>query len=91
MFGEYIDSSFYSPEPDERVNNTIQVLLNLDDWPNNLISLIKNVLGTPCNTPSAPEFSFKLSDKAAIHNLTALRKYQFNLGKALEAWTRKRV
>jgi hypothetical protein len=32
----------------------------------------------------APEFSFKLSNKAAMHNLTVLRKYQFDLGKALE-------
>jgi hypothetical protein len=35
--------------------------------------------------PSAPEFSFELSDKAAIHNLAVLRKYQFDLSKALEA------
>jgi hypothetical protein len=40
---------------------------------------------TPCDTPSAPEFSFELLDKAAIHNLTVLRKYQFDLGKPLEA------
>jgi hypothetical protein len=34
--------------------------------------------------PSALEFSLKLSYKAAIHNLTVLRKYQFILGKALK-------
>jgi hypothetical protein len=50
-----------------------------------MITCIKQVLGTPCNTPSAPEFRFKLSDEAAKHNLEVLRKYGYNLGQALEA------
>jgi hypothetical protein len=85
MLGEYIHLPIYSLEPEQRVNDAIQELLNQNNWPNNLISLIKNVLGTPCDMPLDPEFSFKLSDEAAMHNLTVLRKYQFNLGKALEA------
>jgi hypothetical protein len=32
-----------------------------------------------------PEFYFKLSSKAALHNLAILSKYEFNLNKALEA------
>jgi hypothetical protein len=82
---EYVDLPFYSPEPEQRVHDSNQELLNHNDWPYNLISLIKNILGTPCNTPSAPEFSFELSDEAGMHNMTVIRKYQFDLGKALEA------
>ncbi len=85
MLDEYINLPFYSPEPKQRVHNTVQEFLNHNDWPNNLISLIKNVLSTPCDMPLAPDFSFELSNKAAMHNLTVLRKYQFNLGIALEA------
>jgi hypothetical protein len=70
MLGEYIDSLFYLPEPKQRVINTIQELPNHNNWPDNLISLITNVLGTPCNMPSAPEFIFDLLNKAAMHNLT---------------------
>jgi hypothetical protein len=66
MLGEYINLPFYSPEPEQRVHSTIQELSNHNDWANNMISLIKNVLGTSCSTPSAPEFSFKLLDEAAI-------------------------
>ncbi len=70
MLGEYIELCFYSPAPEQSVHNALQELPNHKDWPNNLISLIKNVMGTPCNMPSAPEFSFELSEleKAAIHN-----------------------
>ncbi len=51
-----------------------------------MISCIKQVLGTlPCNTPSAPEFRFKLSEEAAKQNLEVLRKYDYDLGWALEA------
>jgi hypothetical protein len=70
MLGEYIDMHFYSLEPKQRVHDAIQELLNHKDWTYNLISLIKHVLGTHCNKPPAPEFSFKLSNKAAWHNLT---------------------
>jgi hypothetical protein len=48
-----------------------------------MISRIKQVLGTPCNT--APEFRFKLSEEAAKHNLEVLRKYDYNIGPALKA------
>jgi hypothetical protein len=60
LLGEYINFAFYSPEPEQRVHDAIQELPNYNYWPNDLISLIKNVLGTPCDTPSAQEFSFAL-------------------------------
>ncbi len=85
ILGEYINLSFYSPAPEQSVLDAIQELPNHNDWPDNLISLIKNVMGTPCDMPSAPKFSFELSNKAAMHNLKLLRKYQFDLSKALEA------
>jgi hypothetical protein len=53
------------------------------DWPNDLIDRIKQVMGTPCSTPSAPEFKFEISEEAMQHILATLEKYEFNLGKAL--------
>jgi hypothetical protein len=38
-----------------------------------------------CPTPAAPEFIFELSDDVAAHNLGALSKHEFSLGKALDA------
>ncbi len=55
------------------------------DWPNNLIEIIKKVINVPCNTPTAPEFIFELSQTAASHNLDVLSKNQNDLSKALEA------
>jgi hypothetical protein len=55
------------------------------DWPDNLIDRIKKVMGTPCSTPSAPEFRFELSEEAMQHNLEVLDKYEFDLGKAPDA------
>jgi hypothetical protein len=52
---------------------------------NNLIKIIKKVINVPCNTPTAPEFIFELSQTAASHNLDILSKYQNDLSKALEA------
>ena len=55
------------------------------DWPNDLIDRIKKVLGTPCSTPLPPEFKFELTEEAMQHNLAVLKKYEFDLGQALEA------
>jgi hypothetical protein len=55
------------------------------DWPNDLIGQIQEVMQTPCNTPTAPEFNFKLRGEAAKHNEAILSKYIFNLRQALEA------
>jgi len=42
-------------------------------------------MGMPCSTPSAPEFKFEISEDAMQHNLAILEKYDFDLGKALNA------
>ena len=55
------------------------------DWPNDLIEQIQEVMQTPCNMPTAPEFNFELNDEAAKHNEAILSKYNFNLGQALKA------
>jgi hypothetical protein len=44
----------------------------------------RTVLAVKLLSHLAPEFSFKLSNQVAMHNLTMLRKYQLDLGKALE-------
>jgi len=55
------------------------------DWPNDLIDCIKQVMGTSCSTPSAPEFKFEISTDAIQYNLAILEKHEFDLGKALGA------
>ncbi len=83
---EYTDLPFYSPDPKQNIHDTIDELPTKHfDWPNNMISCIKQVLGTPCNMPSAPEFRFKILEEAAKHNLQVLRNYEYDLGQALEA------
>jgi hypothetical protein len=47
--------------------------------------MIEMVLSMPCATPKHPEFKFKISAKAASHNLNILSKYYYNLNKALKA------
>ncbi len=59
--------------------------LSLFDWPNDLIPRIRAVMSTPCITPSPPEFNFELAEDGAAHNLEVLRRYDFDLGKALKA------
>ena len=36
-------------------------------------------------TPSPAKFSFELTEEGAAHNLEVLRRYDFDLGKALKA------
>ncbi len=84
--GEYTGLPFYLPDPEQNVHDAIDKLPTQHfDWPNNMISHIKQVLCTPCNMPSAPEFRFKLLEEAVKHNLEVLRKYNYDLGQALEA------
>jgi hypothetical protein len=87
MIGEYTDIPFLSPDPKHNVCNAINTFPTTQhfNWPNELIAHIKQVMGTPCNTPSAPEFKFKLSEEAMKHNLAVLEKYNYNLGQALNA------
>jgi hypothetical protein len=63
MLGEYTDSPFLSPNPKHNVRNAIDNFPTTQhfDWPNELIARIKNVMGTPCSMPSAPELKFELS------------------------------
>ncbi len=42
-------------------------------------------MSTPCITPSPPEFNFELTEDGAARNLEVLRRYDFDLGKALKA------
>ncbi len=42
-------------------------------------------MSTPCITPSPLEFNFELTEDGAARNLEVLRRYDFDLGKALRA------
>jgi hypothetical protein len=81
ILGEYTDLTFYLPDPEQNVRNAINKIPTQHfNWPNNMISCIKQVLGTPCNTPPAPEFRFKLLEDAAKQKLEVPRKYYCDLG-----------
>jgi hypothetical protein len=87
LLGEYTFLNFFSPDPKHNVRDAINNFLTTQhfDWPNKLIAHIKQVMGTPCSTPWAPEFKFKLLGKATKHNLIVLEKYNYDLGRALNA------
>jgi hypothetical protein len=51
----------------------------------NLIEQIIKVIGKHCNTPTPPKFSLEQIRAAAMHNISILSKYKFNLRRALEA------
>ena len=46
------------PEHRDDVSGILTKTEKRFDWPNNLIDRIKQVMGMPCSTPSAPEFKF---------------------------------
>ena len=80
---------FSPPYPTQNVHDTIKDFLKTQhfDWPTtwNLIDRIKQVMNTPCNTSSAPEFKFELPEEATKQNLAVLAKYDFGLRWALNA------
>ena len=83
MLGECNDSPFsFTPDPKSKVRSIIDNFPTTKhfDWPDDLIDRIKQVMGTPCSTPSAPEFKFELSEEATKQNLAVLEKYDFDLG-----------
>jgi len=58
------------PEHRDNVSDISNKTKERFDLPNDLIDRIKQVMGTSCSTPSAPEFKFKISTDAMQHNLT---------------------
>jgi hypothetical protein len=84
LLGECQNLPCISTKPPEGNNRDI-ILQPLFDWPSNLFNKIKAVLSTPCATPTPPEFSFKFTDDGKAYNLEVLRKYDFDLRKALKA------
>ena len=88
MLGEFNNLPVSIPADPEHRDNVSGIPTKSEkrfDWPNDLIDRIKQVMGTPCSTPSAPEFKFEISEEAMQHNLATLEKYEFDLGKALDA------
>jgi hypothetical protein len=83
LLGEFYDSPCDLSSPPKRDDS--DTLQPSPEWPNELIDKIKRVIATPCETPSPPEFSFKFTEEGKAHNLNILRKYDFDLGKALNA------
>ncbi len=81
MLGEYTDLPFLSSDLKHNVHNAINNFLTTQhfDWPDKLIARIKQVMGTRCSMPSAPEFKFKLLEEATQHNLEVLEKYDYDL------------
>jgi hypothetical protein len=83
ILGEYQNLPFHAQHSKRGTYNIPMV--STFDWPNNLINQIREVMHTPCNTPMPPEFSFELTGEAALQYINILRKYNFDLGRALES------
>ncbi len=54
-------------------------------FPANLIDIIRVIREEAIPAPTAPEFMFELTSKAAQRNLMILKKYNFDLATAIEA------
>ena len=81
MLGEFNNLPVSIPADPEHRDNFSGIPTKTEkhfDWPNDLIDRIKQVMGTPCSIPS-------ISEEAMQHNLATLEKYEFDLGKALDA------
>ncbi len=87
MLGECNDLPFlFRNDPELRdVSNDPAPRTTQFDWPNDLLNRIKEVMASLCNTPSAPEFIFELSDESTKHNLAMFEKYNFSLEEILNA------
>lgn len=82
ILGENSNSPCNLPTPPERdASDSLQLS---PDWPDNLTNKIKAVINTNCETPSPPDFSFEFTEEGKAHNLATLKKYNFDLGKALD-------
>ena len=57
---------------------------NTGDW-KQFTTIITRIATAPCPTPAHSEFRFELTQAAANHNSAVLAKYDFDLGKAIEA------
>jgi len=71
MLGEFNNLPVSTPADPEHRDNVSAIPNKTEeryDWPNDLIDRIKQVMGTPCSTPSAPEFKFEISTDAMQHN-----------------------
>jgi hypothetical protein len=77
LLGEFYDLPILSTAPKKELYNNI--LEPNFDWLVNLIERIKEVISSPCNMPTPPEFSYELAVEAALHNIAILSKYNFNL------------
>ena len=61
-------------------------LASEDIWPSDLIDIIRAIIRIPPRQPTPPEFSFKLTNKAAKKNyLVLMHKYKGNLAASLES------
>jgi hypothetical protein len=70
MLGDNTDLHFLSPDLKHNVRDAIKNFPTTQhfDWRIEIIAHIKQVMGTPCSMPSAPEFKFKLLEEATKHN-----------------------
>ena len=59
----------------------------MDDrvWPNDLMMAIREVVETPCQKPDRHLFSFKMDKESAAKNFCVLKRFNMNLGLAIEA------
>ena len=54
-------------------------------WPKNMMEIIEVIVKLPNTCPETPLFKFEMNREAAESNFHALRKFNFDLEKALSA------
>ncbi len=59
--------------------------LNTPWWPTKISSIVKAIISSDCIPPSETPFLFELSIEAAHKNFCVLSKYNFDLGRVIEA------
>jgi hypothetical protein len=57
-------------------------------WPKNMMETIEHIIKSMSRCPKSPLFKFEMNVEAAESNFHILRRFNFDLGKAIEAQAR---
>lgn len=82
---------YHSRKPDgttaplQEQNSTCALIHTSVAWPEDIIQIIKSICANNLPAPNAPEFTFELTQEAAMRNLCILHRYDYNIETALKA------
>ena len=75
-----LDTPLQPPTRKMEVLNSIHTHVPL---PRDIINIIKSIISTENHPPTPPEFTFELTQEAALRNFCVLQKYNGDIGKAI--------